>query len=110
LRDFVVDIRESGPAAADSALGRQYLGNWYIIHTLAPTHEEIDHIREALTRLFSFLAREGIVLEATARGIKQELVRARFFHGRLEDFWSLTGERIPAWRAVDDYRKVHEPT
>ncbi|MDF1523322.1 MAG: hypothetical protein P1P87_10945, partial [Trueperaceae bacterium] len=33
LRDFVVDIRETGPADADPCLPRDYLANWYIIHT-----------------------------------------------------------------------------
>jgi hypothetical protein len=105
LRDFVVDILETGPADADPTLPRRYLGNWYIIHTLAPSREEIDRIREALTLLYRFLAACGILPETAAAGAARTLADADYFHARLESFWDLTPDAIPAWRAVDDYRR-----
>ena len=109
LRDFVVDIKETGPADEDPALVRQYLGNWYIIHTLVPTHEEIDRIAEALRRLYAYLARSQIVSGATADWVAQVLDDPDFFHARLEAFWDLTPDTIPGWRQVDDYRKKQLP-
>jgi hypothetical protein len=105
LRDFVVDIQETGPADEDPTLVRQYLANWYIIHTLRPSREEIDRILEALIHLHKFLAREGIVTRDTARAVGELSGQRAFFHDRLEQFWNLTAESIPAWRAVDDYRR-----
>jgi O-acetyl-ADP-ribose deacetylase (regulator of RNase III) len=105
LRDFVVDIKERGPADQDSTLVRQYLGNWYIIHTLTPSHEEIDRIAEALQRLYAYLAEAQIVSRATADSVAQALRSTDFFHARLEAFWNLTPDTIPVWRQVDDYRR-----
>jgi len=104
LRDFVVDCKETGPADEDPSLVRQYLANWYIIHTLYPTHEEIDRILAALRRLYAYLAREGLVGEATRAAVERSLADPAFFHDRLEAFWDLTPEDIDAWRSVDDYR------
>ena len=104
LRDFVVDCKETGPADEDPTLVRQYLANWYIIHTLYPTHEEIDRIIAALRRLYAYLARVGLVGEATRAAVERSLADAAFFHDRLESFWDLTPEGIDAWRSVDDYR------
>lgn len=108
LRDFVVDIKETGPADEDPTLGRQYVSNWYIIHTLSPSHAEIERILKALRHLYRFLARERIVSPEAARAARDNLGNEQFFHDRLEDFWELTPEAIPAWRAVDDYRKSKE--
>lgn len=105
LRDFLVDIQERGPADADSASVRQYLGNWYVVNTLIPTHDEIDVILRSLRHLHHFLAETGIADPDPHRELEAVLSNAAFFHRRLEEFWSLTPEGIPAWRAVDDYRR-----
>jgi len=104
LRDFVVDCKETGPADEDPTLVRQYVGNWYVIHTLYPTHEEIDLILEALRRLYAYLEVRGILPCRTREAVHQMLSDGAFFHERLEAFWALTPEGIDAWRAVDDYR------
>lgn len=104
LRDFVVDIKETGPADEDPTLVRQYLGNWYIIHTLEPNHGEVARILEALRHLYAYLAHRGVVSPATADRVAEQLADAGFYHRRLEDFWGLTPDRIPGWRAEDDYR------
>jgi hypothetical protein len=105
LRDFVVDIKETGPDDEDPSLVRQYLGNWYVIHTLSPNHEEIDRIALALRSLYAFLEERQIAAPGTARAVARILQAPDFFHRRLEDFWELTPETIPAWRAVDEYRR-----
>lgn len=104
LRDFVVDCKETGPSDADPSLVRQYLGNWYVVCTLAPSHGEIDRIAEALRRLYAFLRERGLVSERTAGAVDAILGEPGFFHERLEAFWDLTPEKIGEWRAVDDYR------
>lgn len=105
LRDFVVDIKETGPADEDVTLVRQYLGNWYVVNTLAPSHAEIDRISQALSLLYAYLARENIVSEFTWRAVAQSLSDAEFFHRRLEQFWDLNPGAILGWREVDDYRR-----
>lgn len=105
LRDFVVDIQETGPTDADPTLPRRYLANWYIIHTLAPTHGEMDRIRDALTHLYRFLAVRRLVSQTAAEAAAACLAEASYFRERLESFWDLTPEAISAWRAVDDYRR-----
>lgn len=105
VRDFVVDIMETGPADADAGLPSRYLANWYIIHTLAPTHEEVDLIRAALERWYRFASDRGILPRASADAVAAALADGSFFHERLESFWDLTPEGIPAWRAVHDYRR-----
>ncbi|WP_025323791.1 hypothetical protein [Deferrisoma camini] len=105
LRDFVVDCKETGPADEDPTLVRQYLANWYIVHTLYPTHDEIDRIREALVLLYRFLMDRGVVGEAACRAAEAALADAGYFHARLEAFWNLTPEEIDPWRAQDDYRR-----
>ncbi|RMG88085.1 MAG: hypothetical protein D6708_12060 [Candidatus Dadabacteria bacterium] len=105
LRDFVVDCKETGPADEDPTLVRQYLGNWYIVNTLYPTHEEMDAIREALALLYRYLHERGIVGEAARRAAEAALADGGFFRDRLEAFWALTPEGIDPWRAQDDYRR-----
>jgi hypothetical protein len=105
LRDFVVDIQETGPTDADPTLPRRYLANWYIVHTLEPTHGEMDRIRDALIRLYRFLAVRGLLPEAAASEAVSRLADAAYFRHRLESFWDLTPQAIAAWRAVDDYRR-----
>lgn len=105
LRDFVVDILETGPTDADPTLPRRYLANWYIVHTLEPTHGEMDRIRDALTRLYRFLSVRHLVSETAAAQVAASLTDAAYFRHRLESFWELTPESISAWRAVDDYRR-----
>ncbi|MBE0617831.1 MAG: hypothetical protein IH608_07895, partial [Proteobacteria bacterium] len=105
LRDFVVDILETGPADADPGLPRQYLGNWYIIHTLVPTHEEMEEIGAALGTLYSFLAARCIQPQATADAVRELLADRTFFQERLEAFWDLAPDAIPGWRSVADYRR-----
>lgn len=105
LRDFVVDIKQTGPTDADPTLPRQYVGNWYLIHTLEPTHAEIDRILDALTRLYAFLAAEGLATPETARAVAETLAHPPFFYQRLESFWDLEPDEIEPWRAVDDYRR-----
>jgi hypothetical protein len=104
LRDFVVDTLETGPTDADPTLPRQYLANWYIIHTLVPTHEEMDRIREALVRLYRFLAARSLLPEETAAAVASAMADAAFFRDRLEMFWGLEPDDISGWRSVDDYR------
>jgi hypothetical protein len=105
LRDFVVDVQETGPTDADPTLPRRYLANWYIVHTLEPTHDEMVRIRDALTRLYRFLAVRRLLSETAAEAAAACLADAAYFRDRLESFWDLTPEAIPAWRAVDDYRR-----
>lgn len=104
LRDFVVDIMESGPADVDPTLVQKYLANWYAVNTLTPTHDEVDRILSALRELHRFLPEHGILPAAAAETIGLGLRDAEYFHQRLEDFWNLTPEGIDAWRAVHDYR------
>jgi len=105
LRDFVVDIMETGPADADPTLPSRYLANWYVIHTLEPTHAELDLIREALSRLYPFLTQREIVPAQTSEAVLGALADGEFFRARLEAFWELTPDAIAAWRAVHDYRR-----
>jgi len=105
LRDFVVDIKETGPADADPTLVRQYLGNWYIIHTLEPTPEEIDHLAVSLLHLQRYLSARGILTPTAAAAAAEHLRETRFYHQRLAEFWELTPDEIAGWRGVDDYRR-----
>ena len=105
LRDFVVDIKETGPADADPTLVRQYLGNWYIIHTLEPTPEEIDRLAIALRLLQQYLSHRGILSPAAAAAASEHLQETRFYHQRLAEFWELGPDQIAGWRGVDDYRR-----
>lgn len=108
LRDFVVDVRETGPSDADPGLPRQYLANWYIVNTLEPSHAEIDLILRALQLLYRYLGSTGVLDPGDARAVVETLEDAEIFHRRLEDFWNLTPDGVPAWRAVADYRKSRE--
>ncbi len=110
LRDFVVDFQETGPADADPTLPRQYLGNWYIVHTLTPTHEEMERIALALGRLYRFLAEQGIVPDDTASAVREAVADREFFRQRLQTFWDLAPDAIPSWRSVDDYRRRRAPS
>ncbi len=105
LREFVVDCKELGPDHPDPALVRQYLGHWYIVHTLEPSHDEIDRAAEALTHLYRFLAGQEVVDGGTARAVAELLADTAYFHDRLERFWNLTPDEIPDWLAADDYRQ-----
>jgi hypothetical protein len=104
LRDFVVDLLEHPPERSGDGVVRSYLGNWYIIHTLEPSHAEIDRIAGALRLLHRWAAEAGVVSTETARKVEDALRDPSFFHDRLDAFWDLTPERIAAWRDVDDYR------
>lgn len=105
LRDFLVDILETGPADADPTLVRRYLANWYIIHTLEPTAREVDRILCALDLLYHFLAERGILDPAGAERVRSQLLDRDYYQRRLETFWELAPDTIAAWRAVDDYRR-----
>lgn len=105
LRDFLVDILETGPADADPTLVRRYLGNWYIIHTLEPSTQEMDRITRTLDLLYHFLAERGILDPAGAQRVRFQLRNRDYYHQRLETFWELTPDTIAPWRAVDDYRR-----
>ena len=104
LREFVVDIMETGPADADPSLVRSYLGNWYIVHTLEPTTQEMDRIIRALDLLYRFLPERGVLDGEAALRVRAQLQDPAFYHGRLEAFWNLTPDTIAPWLAVDDYR------
>ncbi|MDF1553540.1 MAG: hypothetical protein P1P84_10785 [Deferrisomatales bacterium] len=106
LREFVVDIMETGPTDADPSLVRSYLGNWYIIHTLEPTAGEMDRIVHALDLFYRFLAQRGILDGQAASRVRAQLQDREFYHGRLQAFWDLTPDTIAPWRAVDDYRRT----
>ncbi|GAB4283636.1 MAG: hypothetical protein Kow0092_38380 [Deferrisomatales bacterium] len=110
VRDFLVDIKETGPTDEDATLVSQYLANWYVIHTLTPSHEEVDLILEALDRLYDYLARRRLVSEGARAAVAVALSRGGFYHERLESFWDLTPEGIPEWRAVHDYRRPSPAT
>lgn len=104
LRDFVVDILETGPADPDVSLPRRYLSNWYIVNTLTPSHEEMARIRTALAKLYEFLSHEGVAEPEAACEAARQLADGEHFCRRLEEFWNLTPEAVGAWRSVDDYR------
>jgi 8-oxo-dGTP pyrophosphatase MutT (NUDIX family) len=104
LRDFVVDLLEQPPERSGEAAVRSYLGNWYIIHTLEPSHVEIDRIAGALRLFHRWAAQSGILSEEAARKTEDVLRDPAFLHQRLDAFWELTPERIAAWRDVYDYR------
>ncbi len=106
LREFVVDIMETGPTDADPSLVRSYLGNWYIIHTLEPSFREMDQIARALDLFYQFLPERGILDGEAALRVRAQLQDRAFYHGRLEAFWNLTPDTIAPWRAVDDYRRA----
>ncbi|NTU59990.1 MAG: hypothetical protein HGA98_02900 [Deltaproteobacteria bacterium] len=110
LRNFVVDIVETGPADSDPSLPRRYLGNWYILNTLEPSHEEVDRILVALRKLYAYLALRGVLPDAAAEAAAREADDGAHFHRRLDDFWALTPEGIGPWRRVDDYRRGEEPS
>jgi hypothetical protein len=104
VRDFLVDFLESGPGDEEPRRVRQYLGNWYIVQTLTPTHEEIEGIRDALERLYAFLESMELVSGAARGAFREALSDGTLYHERLEGFWALTPEQIEPWRQVDDYR------
>ena len=105
LRDFLADILETGPTDASAATARQYLGNWYIVNTLDPTHGEVDLILRSFRLLYRFLADADLLGDEALREAEEALSDEAFFHQRLEDFWDLTPDGISAWRSVDDYRR-----
>lgn len=105
LRDFLVDIQERGPAEAGPASVREYLGNWYVVNTLAPTHGEVEVILRSLRCLHRFFDEVGIMDTGARQEAEGALSDADFFHRRLEEFWELTPDEIIVWRAVDDYRR-----
>ncbi|MBI5444835.1 MAG: hypothetical protein HY900_26935 [Deltaproteobacteria bacterium] len=109
VRDFLVDFMERDPGDPAERLVRQYVGNWYIVQTLEPSHEEIETILEALDLFYAFLASLGLLEAAEASSFRKALSDHAFFHRRLEEFWDLTPERISAWRDVDDYRRDLPP-
>jgi hypothetical protein len=104
VRDFLVDFLESGPGDPAERRVRQYVGNWYVVQTLEPSHAEVETILHALELFYAFLPRRGLLEEAEAERFRKALSERAFFHRRLEDFWELTPEGIPGWREVDDYR------
>lgn len=105
VRDFVVDILESGPADPDPTLPRRYVGNWYIVNTLAPSHQEIDRILLALGRLYEYLRVQELISDSTAKDVARDLSEGAYFHRRLDDFWDLTPEGIGPWRSIDEVRR-----
>lgn len=102
LRDFLVDILERDAGGSTPATVTGYLGNWYIVNTLIPTHEEIDRIAGALAFLHEFAALKGVVGSGAADGVTSLLADPTHFHERLEEFWDLTPEAIPTWKSLDD--------
>jgi hypothetical protein len=106
LRDFVVDIMAQHPSQTSPALVKAYLGNWYIIHTLTPTLEEIELIAKALALLHIHAAHTGVIAKEHADTTSALLKDPSFFKTRLEDFWDLTPEGIDNWREINDYRKA----
>lgn len=105
LRDFLVDIMEKRPDASDAATVSSYLGNWYVVNTLEPSHEEIDRIVRALKLLHRFLAEKGTISTTAGMAVLAALKDPAFFHARLEEFWALKPDGIAAWREIGEYRK-----
>ncbi len=103
LREYVVDIMELAPEALGPSLALSYLGNWYIVNTLIPSHEEVDLIAEALSRFHEWAAKEGVINPAIAEKVIAVLAEAERFHQRLEQFWELTPEEVEKWLMAEDY-------
>lgn len=110
LRDFLVEIMETRPGGSTPETVSIYLGNWYVINTLEPSHAEIDRIAIALTLLHGYMADNGKISGEMAKKVAGLLSDTAFFHQRLEEFWALTPEKITAWREISDYRKPLRPT
>lgn len=105
LRDFLVEFMEARPKATSALLVFSYLGNWYPVNTLEPSHGEIDRIADALSRLHRYLAAKGIIAYAAGVEVVELLARSEIFHDRLESFWALTPDQVEGWREVGEYRK-----
>ncbi|PLX42270.1 MAG: hypothetical protein C0609_09845 [Deltaproteobacteria bacterium] len=105
LRDFLVDIMET-PAKESSAMHvKTYIGNWYPINTLEPSHEEIDLIATSLALLHEWGEKTGKIIADKACDVSALLASAEYFHKRLEQFWALTPEEVTKWRGENDYRR-----
>jgi hypothetical protein len=106
LRDFVVDIMAVPPSETSPALVRAYLGNWYPIHTLTPTLEEVALIAKALELLHTQAALTGTIAKEHAEQTTKLLSDPAYFKKRLQEFWDLTPDAIDNWRQADDYREM----
>lgn len=109
LRDFLVDILERPLETSDAGTVRSYLSNWYIIHTLTPTVEEVCLIARALGALHRFGAIKGVFAAPIAREVEALTADPAGFVARLEAFWAMRPEEVEDWRAVEDYRPLIAP-
>lgn len=98
LRDYLVEIRELPPEATSAETAAFYLGNWYIVNTLTPTHDEVLKIARSLALLHRRFGELGIIPRETAEAAIKVLEDAGRFSIRLEEFWSLTPENAAIWR------------
>ncbi|PLX41173.1 MAG: hypothetical protein C0608_06830 [Deltaproteobacteria bacterium] len=104
LRDFLVDIMETPAKASSASHIRCYIGNWYPINTLEPSHDDIDLIATSLLFLHQWGEGAGKIEAATLGEVANLLESTQYFHQRLEKFWALTPEEVTEWRRENDYR------
>jgi len=104
LRNFVVDIKETGPSDDNPALARQYLSNWLILNALAPSAEELEAAAASVKALYKYLCGKNIISESSLSGIIEEIPDAAYLSERLSQFEELRPENAVLWRSVDDYR------
>jgi len=104
LRNFVVDIKETGPSDGNPALARQYLSNWLILNALTPNAEELESASASVKALYKYLCGINIISESSLTEIIEEIPDAEYLSERLSQFEELTPESAVLWRSVDDYR------
>ncbi len=98
LREFVIPERRKNLFSVEAKDLLQFAGHWYIIRTPEPNLTELKKILAGTAELYSYLASQKLVRQATAEEISMQSQQLDYFQKRIDDFWAIEGDGYDAWR------------
>ncbi len=98
LRDYLIGARQLNILHPVTGNVRRFAGNWYIVNTLDPDIEELQMHLDGIREFYSYLARLEAVSEHFRSSIETECSDLDYYRGRIDSFWSISGDGYYEWR------------
>lgn len=97
VRDFVVGFMHRSLFDEQPGIVRRFGGNWYIVHTVEPSIDELAIHLAGVRAFFRFLLERDLLDGLFFEEIDRECSDLSFYEERIKAFWAIEGDGYLAW-------------
>lgn len=97
VRDFVVGFMHRSLFDEQPDIVRRFAGNWYIVHTVEPSVDELSVHLSGVRTFYRFLLERDLVGEEFFSTVDRECSDLPYYEERIKGFWAIEGDGYLVW-------------